>query len=113
MDQEMHTTRFYIGDVDASGDEEIDDGSANFGWPTHEGPVGSSSLQNYRNPVYSYPHSGSRASITGPVFYHYHGFNKFPTRFEGSAIFSDYARGWIRALLPNNSVETLIDTSMG
>jgi hypothetical protein len=93
MDQEMHSTRFYIGDVGASGDEEIDDGSANFGWPTHEGPVGSSSLQNYRNPVYLYPHSGSRASITGPVFYHYHGFNKFPTRFEGSEIFSDYARG--------------------
>jgi glucose/arabinose dehydrogenase len=59
IDQEAHTARFYIGDVGASGDEEINDGStfANFGWPTHEGPVGSSSLQNYRNPVYSYPHS--------------------------------------------------------
>jgi hypothetical protein len=114
IDQEMHTTRFYLGDVGASGDEEINDGStfANFGWPTHEGPVASSSLQNYRNPVYSYPRSGSRASITGPVFYHFHGFNKFPVRFEGSAIFSDYARGWIRALLPNNSVETLIDTGL-
>jgi len=33
IDQEMHTTRFYIGDVSASGDEEINDGStyANFG----------------------------------------------------------------------------------
>jgi glucose/arabinose dehydrogenase len=43
IDQEMHTTRFYIGDVGPSGDEDIDDGStfANFGWPTHEGPVGS------------------------------------------------------------------------
>jgi glucose/arabinose dehydrogenase len=114
MDQEQHTSRSYIGDVGSSSWEEINDGTtpANFGWPTHEGFASSSSLQNYRNPVYTYAHGSGRASITGPVFYHYHGF-KFPTRFEGAAIFSDYVNGWIKCLLRDNrTVETMIDTGL-
>jgi glucose/arabinose dehydrogenase len=114
MDQEQHTTRFYIGDVGSSTWEEINDGTtpANFGWNVHEGPVSNSSLQNYRNPVYAYNHGSGRASITGPVFYHYHGF-KWPSKYEGTALFSDYVLGRINVLLGDNrTVETIIDTGL-
>jgi glucose/arabinose dehydrogenase len=114
MDQEPHTSRFYVGDVGTSDYEEIDDAStpANFGWPSHEGFTNSPQVSNYRNPVYAYPHSGSRAAITGLAFYHYHAF-KYPPRFEGSCIFSDYARGWVKALLQNKvTIETMINTGL-
>lgn len=56
----------YLGDV-GSGTEEVNsflvtNNTANFGWPTHDGYVGSSTLPGYRNPIVYYTRSGATAN---------------------------------------------------
>lgn len=56
----------YLGDV-GSGTEEVNsflitNSTANFGWPTHDGYVGSSTLLGYRNPIVYYTRSGATAN---------------------------------------------------
>ena len=56
----------YLGDV-GSGTEEVNsfavtNNTANFGWPTHDGWVASSTLPGYRNPIVYYTRSGATAN---------------------------------------------------
>jgi PKD repeat protein len=47
------------------------------------------------DPVYSYPHLGRDASITGGFIYRG---NQFPNEYYGNYFFADYAQNWIRRL---------------
>ena len=58
-----------IGDVGEGSWEEVDVGQrgANYGWPTCEGDCGEPGLVD---PLFTYPHNGRDASITGGFVYH-------------------------------------------
>ena len=47
------------------------------------------------SPIYSYPHNGRDAAITGGFVYHG---SQFPSRYQGSYFFADYTQNWIRRL---------------
>ncbi|MFN0153264.1 MAG: PQQ-dependent sugar dehydrogenase, partial [Gaiella sp.] len=85
--------RLLIADVGEGAFEELDAGvaGANYGWPTCEGPCANPS---FVDPVYSYPHTGRDASITGGIVYT----GTQLATFSGSYIFADYAQNWIRRL---------------
>ncbi len=91
------TGRFYVGDVGgndpATAREEVNLGAAgaNYGWPNNEGPCASPC----KSPLYSYPHNGRDASITGGFVYHG---TQFPSSYQGSYFFADYAQNWIKRL---------------
>jgi glucose/arabinose dehydrogenase len=91
------TGRLYVGDVggnDAStAVEELDLGTrgANYGWPNSEGPCASPCT----SPIYSYPHNGRDASITGGFVYHG---SQYPSSYQGSYFFADYTQNWIKRL---------------
>ena len=92
------TGRLLIGDVGgndySTAIEEVNVGArgANYGWPNVEGPSGNPA---YTNPIYSYPHNGRDAAITGGFVYHG---TQFPSSYQGSYFFADYAQNWIRRL---------------
>jgi glucose/arabinose dehydrogenase/PKD repeat protein len=92
------TGRLLIGDVGgnnaATAVEELDVGArgANYGWPNVEG---TSSNPAFTNPIYSYPHLGRDASITGGFVYHG---TQFPSEYQGSYFFGDYAQNTIKRL---------------
>jgi PKD repeat protein len=73
--------------------EEVDLGAAgaNYGWPNSEGPCSGQCT----SPIYSYPHNGRDASITGGFVYHG---TQFPSSYQGSYFFADYTQNWIRRL---------------
>ena len=73
--------------------EEVDVGArgANYGWPNSEGPCSAPCT----SPLYSYPHNGRDASITGGFVYHG---TAFPASYQGSYFFADYTQNWIRRL---------------
>ncbi|MFO0691587.1 MAG: PQQ-dependent sugar dehydrogenase [Myxococcota bacterium] len=87
-----------IGDVGgndfATAVEELNRGAAgaNYGWPLCEGPC---SIQGVTSPLYSYPHLGRDAAITGGFIYRG---TQFPTAYRGSYFYADYAQNWIRRL---------------
>ena len=91
------TGRFYVGDVGgndaATAKEEVNLGAAgaNYGWPNSEGPCASPC----KSPLYSYPHNGRDASVTGGFVYHG---TQFPSSYQGSYFFADYAQNWIKRL---------------
>ena len=64
---------------------------ANYGWPNSEGPCASPC----NSPLYWYPHNGRDASVTGGFVYHG---TQFPSGYQGSYFFADYAQNWIRRL---------------
>ena len=64
---------------------------ANYGWPNSEGPCASPC----KSPLYSYPHNGRDASVTGGFVYHG---TQFPSSYQGSYFFADYAQNWIKRL---------------
>src|SRR5918997_3491645 len=80
----------FVNEVGENTWEEVDQvaSGANYGWPTHEGATSSPdpSLQNYKNPVFSYGHSGDSAStgcsITGGAFYD-PATATFPSEYQG------------------------------
>jgi len=94
------TGRLYVGDVGgndySTAQEELNLGvaGANYGWPSCEG---SSCGGNpaYTSPIYSYPHNGRDASITGGFIYRG---SQFPAEYFGNYFFADYAQNWIRRL---------------
>jgi glucose/arabinose dehydrogenase len=88
------TDRLLIADVGGAEHEEVNVGirGANYGWPNVEGV---SSNPAYTNPLYSYSHNGRDASITGGFVYHG---TQFPSSYQGSYFFADYAQNWIRRL---------------
>ena len=92
------TGRLLIGDVGGNNAstaiEELNLGvrGANYGWPNVEG---TSNNPAYTNPIYSYPHNGRDAAITGGFVYHG---TQFPSSYQGSYFFADYAQNWIKRL---------------
>ncbi len=73
--------------------------AANFGWPFC-GDVGRTAGgmctdPQYDDPVFSYPHAGSGASITDGFTYTG---TMFPAVWQGRHFYGDYVRGWIRYL---------------
>ena len=107
--------RLYVGDVGDFSWEELNlvAKGGNYGWPLAEGNC-TSNCSGLIDPVYTYSHSGESAAITmGPV---YHG-SMFPADYQGSILFGDYARGFIkRATLDANGAVTGVqdfDTQAG
>ena len=91
------TNRLFVGDVGgnnpATAKEEVNVGAAgaNYGWPNTEGPCNSPC----KSPLYWYAHNGRDASVTGGFVYHG---TMFPSSYQGSYFFGDYAQNWIKGL---------------
>ena len=91
------TGRLFIGDVGgndpSTAQEEVNLGvrGANYGWPNSEGACSAPCS----GPLYSYPHNGRDASVTGGFVYHG---SKFPASMQGNYFFADYAQNWIKRL---------------
>jgi glucose/arabinose dehydrogenase/PKD repeat protein len=91
------TGRLFIGDVggnnNATAKEEVNLGAAgaNYGWPNSEGPCSAPCT----SPIYSYPHNGRDAAVTGGFVYRG---SQFPSEYVGSYFFADYTQNWIRRL---------------
>ena len=49
----------------------------------------------FTSPLYSYPHNGRDASITGGFVYHG---TQFPSGYQGSYFFADYTQNWIKRM---------------
>ena len=88
------TGRMFIGDVGYQTVEEINIGAAgaNYGWPDAEGP---STNPAYTNPVFSYTHSGHDSAVVAGFVYHG---TQFPSSYQGSFFYADYAQHWIKRL---------------
>jgi PKD repeat protein len=92
--------RFYVADVGgndySTAQEELNVGvaGANYGWPNCEGSSCGGN-PTYTSPIYSYPHLGRDASITGGFIYRG---NQFPAEYVGNYFFADYAQNWIKRL---------------
>jgi len=73
--------------------------AANFGWPfCGDGgrtTTGQCSDPQYSDPVFTYPHAGTGASITAGFTY---SGSMFPPVWQGRYFYGDYVRGWIRYL---------------
>jgi len=87
------TGNLFIGDVGDGNWEELDLGfaGANYGYPLVEGPQ-PPAVAGMTYPIFSYPHNGSSASITGGD--HMVAGN-FPSQYEGNYFYGDYALGKI------------------
>ncbi|HTJ36341.1 MAG TPA: PA14 domain-containing protein [Dactylosporangium sp.] len=88
------TGRLYGGDVGDFSWEEVNHivKGGNYGWPLHEG-LCAGGCAGYVDPIYTYPHDGQSAAVTGgPV---YRG-SMFPPQYQGSLFFGDYAKGFIK-----------------
>ncbi len=92
--------KLYIADVGgnnfSTAQEEVNVGvaGANYGWPNCEG-LSCGTNPAYRSPIYSYPHNGRDASITGGFIYRG---SQFPAQYYGNYFFADYTQNWIRRL---------------
>jgi glucose/arabinose dehydrogenase len=102
------TGQLYVGDVGDFSWEELDRvvKGGNYGWPLHEGMC-TSNCAGFIDPIYAYPHNGASAAVTdGPV---YRG-GMFPSVYQGSLFFGDYAAGFIkRAELDGSGNVTAVD----
>jgi glucose/arabinose dehydrogenase len=104
----------FVGDV-GTGYEEINSfdytrNTLNFGWPTHDGPAGSSALAGYRNPIVAYrrdveavafraedpmaTNSGAASVVVGDV---YHGPN-YAGLLSDALLFGDFFDGYNRCV---------------
>jgi PKD repeat protein len=99
MSFDSATGRLYIGDVGGNDPntaiEEVNLGAAgaNYGWPLCEGSCGSPGTTG---PIYSYPHLGRDASITGGFVYRG---TQLGSEYAGSYFFADYVQNWIKRLI--------------
>ena len=98
------TGKLYGGDVGNFSWEEVNRivKGGNYGWPLHEGEC-TSGCTGYIDPIYTYPHAGDSAAVTGgPV---YRG-EMFPSEYQGDLFFGDYAKGFIKRaeLDPNGDI---------
>jgi glucose/arabinose dehydrogenase/PKD repeat protein len=88
------TGQLYGGDVGDFSWEEVNRiiKGGNYGWPLKEGRC-TSGCDGFVDPIYTYPHAGESAAVTGgPV---YRG-GMFPSDYQGDLFFGDYAKGFIR-----------------
>ena len=90
----------YVGDVGgndyATAREEVNLGQrgANYGWPTVRRQRARPA--NITDPIYSYPHNGRDAAITGGFVYHGSAVSR--ARYQGNYFFADYAQNWIKRM---------------
>src|SRR5262249_21712780 len=93
------------GNDPATAFEEVNVGArgANYGWPNCEGICG---LPGVTSPIYTYPHNGRDASITGGIVYRG---SQFPSEYQGSYFFGDYVQNTIKRLVfdGNGNVATV------
>jgi glucose/arabinose dehydrogenase/PKD repeat protein len=93
------TGKMYIGDVGGNDPntaiEEVNLGArgANYGWPLCEGPC--TGVPGVTAPIFSYPHAGRDAAITGGLVYRG---SQFPSEYYGGYFFGDYVQNTIRRL---------------
>ena len=95
------TGELYGGDVGDFSWEEVNHivKGGNYGWPVNEGKC-TSNCSGYIDPIYTYPHNGESAAVTGgPV---YRG-DMFPSAYRGNLFFGDYAKGFIKRAELNSS----------
>lgn len=88
------TNQLYGGDVGDFSWEEMNHivKGGNYGWPLKEGYCAPNCGETIE-PIYTYPHEGFSAAITGgPV---YRG-AQFPEEYRGDLFFGDYAQGFIK-----------------
>ncbi len=88
------TGQLYGGDVGDFSWEELNHivKGGNYGWPLKEGAC-TADCAGFIDPIYTYPHGGQSAAVTGgPV---YHG-AMFPPAYQGRLFFGDYAQGFIK-----------------
>ncbi len=92
------TGRLYIADVGGNDPntafEEVNLGvrGANYGWPLCEGDC---AVSGVTSPIFSYPHLGRDASITGGFVYRG---SQFPSGYYGTYFFADYVQNTIKQL---------------
>ena len=107
------TGRLFVGDVggnvDSTATEHLDLGAAgaNYAWPNYE----SNAPSPYTNGIYNYAHNGRDACIVAGFVYHG---TQFPSSYEGSFFFADYAQNWIKRLTfdaTGNNVTNLFNFS--
>lgn len=99
------TDRLLIGEVGGNDhtvaweDLHLNAPGANFGWPFcgdgGRDPSGNCTDPQYSDPIFTYPHNGTGASLTGGFVYHG---TMFPPEWQGRYFYGDYARNWIRYL---------------
>ena len=108
------TGEMLIADVGESSWESIHRGQAgmNYGWPCYEGGnhvygvYQNTALcqaiyaQGPRNPVYTYSHAGTGASVTGGDWYQG---TAYPEEYRGAYFFADTVDDWVRYLAPNGN----------
>ncbi len=101
------TGRFYMGEV--GGNQQsisyedvhvatLSNPGVNFGWNNCEGPgvsVYGTCPPTHEQPVFSYPHAGAGASITGGEVYRG---SQFPPEWEGVYFYGDFTRDFTRYL---------------
>ena len=84
----------------------------NHGWPFcgdgGRDSTGQCNDPQYADPIFSYPHAGSGAAVTGGCVYRG---NLFPPQWQGRYFYGDYVRGWIRSLTLDNSNNVLGDSA--
>lgn len=97
---DSQTGALYINDVGGGGFEEVNAGiaGANYGWPLCEGSC--TNIAGVTSPIFSYPHAGRDAAITGGVMYRG---TMFPAEYVGSYFYADYVQNWIRRLTFDDS----------
>ena len=104
---DLATERLFIGEVggndQATATEDIHLGraGADYGWPACEGDC---ALPGRDDPVYSYRHDGSGASVTGGVVYRG---AQFPSSYDGVYFYGDFVREWIRYLAFDDDGDTV------
>ena len=99
------TGRFLIGEVGGNDhsvsweDLHLNAPAANFGWPVcGDGGRSANGLcldPQYSDPLFTYPHASTGASITAGFTYRG---SMFPAAWVGRYFYGDYVRGWIRYL---------------
>jgi glucose/arabinose dehydrogenase/PKD repeat protein len=98
MSYDSASGRLFISDVGGNdgntSKEEINlaVAGANYGWPLCEGACGTPGLTS---PLYEYPHAGRDAAVMCGFVYRG---GTFPSAYQGSFFFGDYAQNWIRRL---------------
>ncbi|MDO8583523.1 MAG: PA14 domain-containing protein [bacterium] len=97
---DTQTNNLFVGDVGEATIEEINKviKGKNYGWPTCEGSCNPAN-SNFIDPIYTYPHNGGSAAVmVGPIYYG----QMFPSSYNGTLFFSDYAKGFIKNMKLNS-----------
>lgn len=107
MSMDAGSGRIFLSDVGNASWEEVNEvkSGKNYGWPIVEGPLaGQTPPDNYEEPKHAYSHAEG-CSVLGAAFSR-SDFPNYPPQFSGKFFFSDYCKGYIKAIDPNTGQET-------